>query len=573
MNRLAGSLALALAALLAAEPPAHGQARRRQPAPAARPTPSPTPAAAAPAPEPAAPGAQAAPAGPAPAGPAPAAEATPTPQATATPAAPGQPAAPDPARAVPAAAERTVAISLSEAIALTFQNNLDLKVEAITPQIRATDIGREQGAFDPTLSAEVQVAQDRSPSGSGGEASNVEQIAGQVALTQRLPLGTEYEIAYNTDRLDTNAPLATLDPSYSAEVLLRVEQPLLRDFGAGVNRTAIAVARGALDIARATFRRAVQDTLFTTVQTYWRVVQTQDALEVARESLRLARRLLEQNRVQVQVGTMAPIEVTQAEASVAAREEDVIVAEAAVADAEDALKRAVLVDEQRVFDYRVVPTDRPEFQPVEAQLGPNLEAARRLRPELQAARLDIGNREASARLARNQLLPEVNLFGSAGLNGLDDRFADTQAELGGKADEQYEWSVGVRLSYPLGNRAARNAYAAQQLGLRQAQTQLRNLELQVIEEVRVAVRAVNTNTKRVEATREATRLAREQLAAEERRLAVGLSTSFEVLRLQTDLATARNREIQAITDYRVSLANLDRVVGTLLERFGIVVKD
>jgi outer membrane protein TolC len=131
----------------------------------------------------------------------------------------------------------------------------------------------------------------------------------------------------------------------------------------------------------------------------------------------------------------------------------------------------------------------------------------------------------------------------------------------------------VVVSYPLGNRAARNAYRGQQLALRQAQTQLQSLDLQVQEEVRAAVRSVNTNVARVEATREAARLAREQLTAEERRLAVGLSTSFEVLRLQTDLAAARNNEIAAVTDYRVSLTDLDRVVGTLLERFDVAVKE
>ncbi|HEX7126480.1 MAG TPA: TolC family protein, partial [Thermodesulfobacteriota bacterium] len=127
-------------------------------------------------------------------------------------------------------------------------------------------------------------------------------------------------------------------------------------------------------------------------------------------------------------------------------------------------------------------------------------------------------------------------------------------------------------TYPLGNRVARSRLTSAELALRQAQIQVRTLELQVTEEVRAAVRAVNANAQRVEATREATRLAREQLTAEQRRLAVGLSTSFEVLRLQTDLATAQNAEIVAITDYRVSLANLDRVAGVLLNRYGIMVK-
>jgi outer membrane protein TolC len=333
------------------------------------------------------------------------------------------------------------------------------------------------------------------------------------------------------------------------------------------------VARGNREIALTNFRGQVIQSLFTTIQGYWSLVQALDALEVARESLRLALRLLEQNRVQVRVGTLAPIEVTQAEAGVASREEGAIVAEAAVRDAEDRLKRALLIDPANVFDYTLVPTDRPEFTPVEIQLGPNLEAVIRLRPELAAARTDLQNREANLRLARNQRLPELNMVGSVGLNGLDTGFANAEEQLGTEAADQYQWSAGLLFSYPLGNRAGRNRVAGQELALRQARMALRNLDLQVAEEVRAAVRAVNTNVKRVEATRESTRLAREQLTAEQKRLAVGLSTSFEVLRLQTDLATARNAEIRAITEYRVSLANLDRTAGTLLDRVGVTVTE
>jgi outer membrane protein TolC len=475
--------------------------------------------------------------------------------------------------AAPAAGGKTVAVSLREAIGLALANNLDIRVEEFNPQVQATEVGRERAAFDPTVSARLQAAQDRSPTLSRVQGNDVRTIAGQAALTQRLPTGTQYELTYNTNRLRTNSPFATLNPAYSAEVLLNVTQPLLRNFGIDINRTAITVARGNREIALTNFRGQVIQSLFTTIQGYWSLVQALDALEVARESLRLAQRLLEQNRVQVRVGTLAPIEVTQAEAGVASREEGAIVAEAAVRDAEDRLKRALLIDPANVFDYTLVPTDRPEFTPVEIQLGPNLEAVTRLRPELAAARTDLQNREANLRLARNQRLPELNMVGSVGLNGLDTGFANAEEQLGTEAADQYQWSAGLLFSYPLGNRAGRNRVAGQELALRQARMALRNLDLQVAEEVRAAVRAVNTNVKRVEATRESTRLAREQLTAEQKRLAVGLSTSFEVLRLQTDLATARNAEIRAITEYRVSLANLDRTAGTLLDRVGVTVTE
>ncbi|HWP35262.1 MAG TPA: TolC family protein, partial [Thermodesulfobacteriota bacterium] len=485
--------------------------------------------------------------------------------------------APPPAAPVaPVPRGATVALSLREAVALTLANNLDIRIEALTPEIRAAEIRQEEGAFDPTLGARAEAAHDRTPRLAGADLDSrgrePRTLTGEVTLGQRLPLGTRYDLSYATERLSTRSTVLP-NPAYSADVLLQVTQPLLRNFGADINRTAIVVARGNRDIAAANFRRQLLQSVFTTIQLYWTLVQNLDALDAARESLRLARQLLERNRVQVQVGTMAPIEVTQAEAGVAAREEAVIVAEAAVRDTEDRLKRALLVDADNVFDYTITPTDRPEFAPAEIELAPFLEAALRLRPELAAARTEVRNQEANLRLALNQRLPELNLVGSVGVAGLDDQPGGAHEDLGREAGEQYRWSLGLVFSYPLGNRTARAQVAAQELALRQRRTALRNLELQVAEEVRAAVRAVNTNIQRVRATREATRLARAQLEAEERRLAVGLSTSFEVLRLQADLATARNAEIRALADYRISLAALDRAVGTLLDRVGVLIKE
>ncbi|HEX7126106.1 MAG TPA: TolC family protein, partial [Thermodesulfobacteriota bacterium] len=441
------------------------------------------------------------------------------------PAAPGAAPSPAPAAepqppAAPVTAGKTVGVSLREAIGLTFANNLDLQIEAITPEIRAAEIGEQQGAFDPILGAQAQYSRDRSPTGSIAAGNDTRIAAGQVTVSQRLPLGTTYELSYNTDRLKNNSIFETLNPSYSAEVLLQVTQPLLRNFGVDVNRAGIIIAQRNREAAQATFRGAVQNALFATVQTYWNLVQAQDALEVARESLRLAQQLLQQNRVQVQVGTMAPIEVTQAEAGVASREEGVIVAEANLRDAEDRLKRQILLDPANAFDYTIVPTDRPEFIPVEIQLAPNLEAALRFRPELEAARIAVRAQEANLRLARNQVLPELNVVGSLGLNGLDDDWPGANSDVVSEADNQYQWSAGLVFTYPLGNRVARSRLTSAELALRQAQIQVRTLELQVTEEVRSAVRAVNANAQRVEATREATRLAREQLVAEQRRLAV-----------------------------------------------------
>jgi outer membrane protein TolC len=273
---------------------------------------------------------------------------------------------------------------------------------------------------------------------------------------------------------------------------------------------------------------------------------------------------------------MAPLDVVQAESEQASREEAVIVAEAAVAEAEDALKRAIFnTNDPATWDTRIVPVERPTAEPFSVDLEAAIQAALGKRTDMSAARKRLQNAEYNVSYARNQLLPDLDLvaaYGTTGVGGtLIEReglggpvirtvpggFGDAIGDVFGR--NYPTWTFGFNFAYPIFNRTADAAEARARISRDQSQATIRRLEMQITGEVRSAARAVETNYKRVESTRAARVLQERRLDAETKKFAAGMSTNFLVTQSQRDLAVAEVAELRAIADYRKSLVNFERV--------------
>jgi outer membrane protein len=462
--------------------------------------------------------------------------------------------------------EADTRLSLDDAIALSLKNNPDIKVAAFAPRKAEADVRQQKGAFDPVFSLFGGYGRDKTPQAALTLGPFRRHATAEASLAGRLSLGTEYALRYGTTRLDGNSEISPKSSS-SAYAELELRQPLLRGFGRDVNEAGIDIARGNERIADLAFRRKTEAALVTTIDAYWRLVRAHKSLAVARESLQLAEQLVQRTQARVAAGDLPTIELTQARASVAAREEAVILGEAEVGNANDALARQIAVDPRDVFGESFVPTDEPTTEPIALQQRYLIDEALRQRAELQAARQAVTNAEVALTAARNLRRPDLSAVASAGTGGLSSDWSSAQAELARDADDQHRWSVGVVFSMPIGNRTADGAYQKALLALDEARASLRSLELQVTEDVRSALRNLDASTKRVEATRRASELAREQLTAGEKRLATGLSTAFEVLRLQTDLAAAQNAEIAAMIAYRTNAVRVELATGDLFGHY------
>jgi len=320
---------------------------------------------------------------------------------------------------------------------------------------------------------------------------------------------------------------------------------------------------------------------------YWNLVEARYQLQVSEAALDLARRLHEQNRVRVDVGTLAPLELVQSEVGIATREEEIIRARFAVGNAEDRLRQLLGLDrDAQLWAAEIVPESEAEISapllPVEKAIDRALDS----RPELASRRTTRRNLEIEAAWRRNQLLPRVDLQATYKLNGVGGdvlvRSPDGSViasapggwddALQQVADLDYRgWTVGIGFSYPLGNRSARAQQASAELAVEQASTQEQELELSIATEVRTAVRAVEAAAKAIESAKASRRLAEKNLEAEQRKYENGLSTSFQVLQIQDDLTAARSRVVSAVSGYRRALAAYRRALGTLLEESHVTV--
>jgi outer membrane protein TolC len=399
--------------------------------------------------------------------------------------------------------------------------------------------------------------------------------------------GGSLQLDFNNNKRDTNNAFSTFNPVYNSGLTVTLRQPLLRNFMIDQPRYALRLAKKNREISDVQFRQTVISTVAVAKDYYYQLIYYIDALGAAQKSLQLAKRLLEENQIRVKVGTMAPLDVVQAESEVAGREEGVILAENAVYNAEDNLKRLIFPEnDPAMWHTRIVPTDRPTAEPTPVDVDAAIRNALENRTDVVAARKALERNDLALQYYRNQVLPDVNLFANYGGTGAGGTQLIRES-LGGPVvgtipggygdalDEVFgadypTWQVGVNLAYAIPNRSAKAARASAQISKEQALANFRRLEMSVAAEVRTAARGVESGFKRVQSTQAARVLQAQRLDAEEKKFAAGMSTNFLVTQAQRDLANAEVAELQAISDYRRSIINFQRVQEAGLSGSGTV---
>ena len=470
-------------------------------------------------------------------------------------------------------------LSLQDVVTRALENNVDISVERYNPQASEQDVLELQGFYEPLLYSTLSSTSRTDPARNafaGAASVNTDTLTYNFGAAKEMKTGGRLQLDFQNSRASTNSVFSTFNPSYGSDFNAQLTQPLLRNFRIDPTRYQIRVARNNRLISEVQFRQTVVNTVATVRQLYNDLLYAIDNLEAQRKSLALARRLLEENQIRVRVGTMAPLDVVAAESEVASREETVILAEAAVLDAEDAIKRAVFPDSApETWASRIVPTDRPTADPIPVDSDAAVRNALEKRTDILAAKRSLENAESAVQLAKNQELPQLDVvaaYGSTGVGGtqieregfggpvistVPGGYGDALSNVFGR--DFPTWRVGINLSYPIFNRQADAAEARAEVLREQSRASLRRLEMQVTSEVRTAARAVETNLKRVESTRAARVLQERRLDAEEKRFAAGMSTNFFVTQAQRDLAFAQVAELRAIADYRNSLVDFERV--------------
>jgi outer membrane protein TolC len=464
------------------------------------------------------------------------------------------------------------------------ENNLDIQVSRHTRDAQLTDIIFEQAKFDPTIQLGGRYDRTVAPLnrpvfGLGGvTVDNEPDIFDQndtrfnLGYSQRLLTGGTYDLAVNTNRNSVAGSTSFLfNPSYASTLSFNLTQPLLRNLGPMVNKTLITIARNAAAVEQLQLVQQVLTVIAQVEQTYWELVFARENLKVARATLQAAEELLASNREKVKAGVMAEVEVLQAQAGVASRIEQILLAQKTVEDQEDQLRRLLSQSEWNLTQTTpLVPLDQPLQHRPDIPLNENITQALEHRPEVLQAKKNLNSSQVQTQFAKNQVLPDLSFQGGLGLAGLGKNPSDSWDRLG--STDFYNMGGGLVLSYPLGNRGAESQLQRRVLETHQQQASLLRVRQQVILDVKEAIRQIVTNHKRIHTNQTARRLSEKQLKAEEERLNLGLSTTRLVIEFQRDLRIAQSRELRAILDYNRSLSHLRLVTASTLDHYNIEIR-
>lgn len=467
----------------------------------------------------------------------------------------------------PYAPPEVLRLTVQDAVEMTLQNNVDIAIQRFPPQIAAETIEFRRGIYDPTLTLGFTAQRSERPSLVGDVllgSTKTDQRRFTSSLSGRLPSGTEYRLVADMTRFLRSGDKFA---DYIGRAGLELRQPLLRDFGLLANQAQIWVARKDKERADHEFVLRILDIIRDTHNAYYDMVFALDQVRVQQEALTLAKTLLVENKKKLEVGLLSPLEVTQAEAGVARAESDLILAQRTALNQENQLRLLIFRDVYKYRKTRLEPAEVPAVLPLPLDVDESIRQGLQHRPDYRAAIALAEREKITLRFQSNQTLPTLDLVASYFSNSDRVSFEDSVSSLvEGKTPTQV---VGVEFNMPLFNRQATANYRIARLNVAAALEQLKKVEQLVMVEVDNAVGTVESNYKRVEATRNARRYAEESLRAEQTKFNAGASTSFLVLQAQQQLTAARAEEIRAIADYNKSVAEMYRAEGTLLKRYNI----
>jgi outer membrane protein TolC len=529
-------------------------------------------------------------------------------------------------------------LSLSDALALTIENNLDIAVQRYVHPIAEADVLRtssgqaargvagallpsglsagalgvgvnqtggtggvgnaggisggggavqvgQAGTFDPAISFSSSYDRTASPLNSlvvaGVPQVTTTSSAGSVSLTQLLPQGTSVTLTTNGIAQSSTQQSLLFNPAVVSRMALGVNQPLLSGFGSLANKRFLMVAVNNVTTSEELFRLQVTTTIVQVEDAYWDLSASRLAIAAAEEARKAARQLVKETEDRVEIGTAAGVDVIAAEAAEAACERDLIVAQTAYQLQQTQLKNLISKASDPELDAAEVdPTDalpEPGISPL-PDLQTALQSAMDHRPELLSAEQDLKNQDITARFTRNGMLPAVSVFALYAGSGLTGDTLRSSGGFGTSLGQDFsaafpEYASGLSATVSLRNRSAQADNLRARLEEQQLQVQLQRSRQQIALEVRQAVISLAQGTAQVQAAHEAVRLAQRAADAEEEKLAVGVSTGYDVILRQRDLLTAQQAELTARAGYAKALVDFERATGSTLEQNGVGIGD
>jgi outer membrane protein len=474
-----------------------------------------------------------------------------------------------------------VNLTEQEAVERATQYNLTLASERITPQTWDYSMAATRANYVPNLTSSfgnVNRTQLSTNALQGGLRTTSEQQSWSSGVQQSLWRGGgAYSVNWTNSRDTTSSTNSTCNPCFSSGLQAQFTQPLLQNRAIDSTRATILSNEINQNIALLNLSGSEVSILAQVRNAYWELAFAQQALEAARISLDLADKLVQDNQARVEIGTMAPIDIVQAQAEQATRRQQVVTAEATLRNNELALKRLIVNGtDDDLWNATIVPIDRPRVTEQPIDLEAAVRTALSQRTDLAVVRRNLEVTDITLRSIHNQTMPTLNLIAQMDLTGrggvgraLQDPitgellsppttgYLDALRNVG--TFEAPTWNVRMQFQYPLGASAAKANLARQRLLRQQTEATLKTTELQIATEVTSAALAVRNSFEAMRASTAARELSEQRVNAVQSKFDVGMSTNYEVVQAQRDLNEARNSELRQQLNYQRALVDFQRV--------------
>jgi outer membrane protein TolC len=474
-----------------------------------------------------------------------------------------------------------LALTMKDVTKLALQNNIDIAVSDTNEQMSSLKLKSAWGSYDPKLTVQAGLNDSKSANiYSYQTASDPFQIQKQLSwnasYNQQLRTGATLTASWNTNRTDSNLTQNLFNPQYSAQTSFQITQPLVRNLKIDSSRASITLANLDIKNSDSQFKQSVVTTISNIQGQYWQLVAAIQNYGITRNSVRLARIQLRDNKKKLEVGTLAPIDVTDSEATAAQREVDLFSSEETIQSAENALKQLISNDRKNeIWSKVIVPLDKPDFTEYKVEFNTAMNTALANRPEMEQSDISLKRIDINKRLAENNRKWQVNLsfnYGSSGNNGNYDSFGFPLAAKGlwGAynslwTDGYTNWGVQFNIQIPLRTRDLDSQIAQQALSRTQQLMQRKKTELGIQVDITNGIQQLETRRKAVITAGISTKLAQERLDGEEKRFEAGLSQTYLVLDRQQAVAQAELAELNSLINYKQAIINMQKAMYNLLE--------
>jgi len=489
-----------------------------------------------------------------------------------------------------------LSLSVRDAILLALENNSNIRIDETQIETQKFTLLGAYQLFDPLIQSSLNVNRYSSPGYSQlqgvGESSsstlNSLSQTGQVSYTQTFSTGTNILASVSSNKVSTNSSFYYFNPYFSSALNLQFTQPLLRNAGRFANTAPLIIARRTLQQSRASFEAEVNDSILQVIQQYWAAVQARDTLDVQQQSLKLAEVSYQRDKRALELGALPPLDIYRSQSEVAARRVQVIQAEYALTQSEEALRFTIGADQDlqtHTLGLDLTEKPEPDGVPQEIDASAALATALENRPEIEATKDALAIDDTGIRLAQNHLKPDLSLTGfyqSSGLGGNQYNLTSGQLILPGGLGSSFTQLFGfgypgyggtLTLNLPVKNRAAQSALGTALVARTHDQYSGRAIREQITQEVSVAIHQLEEAKLALEAGKVSFDLAQKSLASDQRKYELGAETNFFVLDSQTRLAQAELILLQTQVNYRVALAAVGHATGNLLDPYQVKIAE